>query len=98
MMENENIKRVLARLYHYHCEANKLMADECSPDSLSPTLKKINAYLAYLEKQVIKVSSSVDSNDKSELENLLKDQHVKKNEFDSNFYRNIQHAFCSSHF
>ena len=73
MMENENIKRVLARLYHHHCEANKLMADECSPNSLLPTLKKINAYLAYLEKQVIKVSSSVDSNDKSELENLLKD-------------------------
>ena len=77
MMENENIKRVLARLDHYHCEANKLMTDECSPNSLSPTLKKINAYLAYLKKLFIKVSSSLDSNDKGELENILKDQHVK---------------------
>ena len=81
MMENKIIKRVLARLDHYYCEANKLMTDECSPNLLSPTLKKIHAYLAYLEKLVIKVSSSVDSNDKSELENIIKDQHVKKNEF-----------------
>ena len=57
------------------------MTDECSPNLLSPTLKKIHAYLAYLEKLVIKVSSSVDSNDKSKLENIIKHQHVKKSEF-----------------
>ena len=52
------------------------------PNALSPALKKISSYLSYLEKLVIKLSSA-ESDDKDELENALKEQHVKKSVFDS---------------
>ena len=53
-MDNEKVKGILSRLNHYYREADSLISRECSPDALSPALKKINSYLAYLEKLILK--------------------------------------------
>ena len=81
-MENEKFKSVLLRLNCYYREAEALIASKCSPNALSPALKKISSYLSYMEKLVIKLSSA-ELDYKDELENALKEQHVKKSVFDS---------------
>ena len=81
-MENEKFKSVLSRFNCYYREAEALIASECSPNALSPVLKKISSYLSYLEKLVIKLSSAEPDN-KDRLKNALKEQHVKKSVFDS---------------
>ena len=62
-MENEKFKSVLLQLNCYYHEAEALITSECSPNALSPALKK---------KLVIKLSL-VEPDDKDELENALKE-------------------------
>ena len=79
-MENEKFKSVLSRLNCYYREAEALIGSECSPNVLSLALKKINSYLSYLEKLVIKLFSAEPDN-KDEL-NALKER-VKNSVFNS---------------
>ena len=70
-MENEKFKSVLSRLNRYYREAEALIASECSPNALSPALKKISSYLSYLEKLVIKLSSA-EPDDKRRIRKCVK--------------------------
>ena len=60
-----------------------VIADECSPSSLAPALKKINSYIAYLEKTIIELLNSSKSSIKNKLEKTLEEQRAKKSQFDS---------------
>jgi len=84
-MENDQIKKVISRLEHYYKEAEKLISEESALSLLSTPLKKINSYLVYLEKLIIKLSNSSASNesDKDKLETLFKEQQMIKSKFDS---------------
>ena len=89
-MESEKIKKILSRLQHYYSEAEKLIADECSPNSLTPALKKINSYIAYLEKTIIELSNSSESSIKNKLEKTLEEQRAKRSQFDSKVTESLE--------
>ena len=83
-IENDQFRRVLSRLEYYYCEANCVISNTLSPSKLNSILKKINSYLSYAKKLVIVyLSNTEEESVKTELKLALKEQHVKKSEFDN---------------